>query len=53
VREFIVSIVVDIVGHVGVQLLKCCGIGWISTSTGDFAVRNASEFVVLHPEIGL
>ena len=51
--EFVVGIVVNVLRHIGVQHRKRGGIGWISSSTGHFAVRNAPELVVLHPEVSL
>src|SRR5260370_23350493 len=53
VGEFVVGIVVDVLGHVGVEHRKSGGVGWISASIRFFAVLNAPEFVVLHPEVSL
>jgi hypothetical protein len=46
-------IVVDILGHIRVQRRKGGSIGWVSASTWDLVIWNTSEFVVLHPEVGL
>jgi hypothetical protein len=53
VREFIVGVVVDVLGHIRIQYRKSSGVGGIPTSTRDFAVLNSREFVVLNPQIGL
>src|ERR1035438_4336699 len=49
--EFIVGSVVDVLSHVGIQDGKGGGKGRISGTPWDFAVWNAAEFVVLHPEV--
>src|SRR5580704_11067077 len=53
VSEFVVSIVVDILGHVRVQHRKSIGEGWIAASTRLLFVLNSRQFVVLHPEVRL
>src|SRR5262249_50072696 len=50
--EFVIGIVMDVLGHIRVELLKSDSIEWIPTAAWYFAVLNAPEFVVLHPEIG-
>src|SRR6266536_5069141 len=51
--EFIVGIVMDVLIHVFVQNRKSGSVGRISSSTWNFFVWDAAEFVVLHPEVGL
>ncbi len=53
VSEFVVGIVVDILGHVRVQHRKSIGEGWIAASTRLLLVLNSRQFVVLHPEVRL
>src|SRR5215469_2836371 len=54
VSKFIIGIVVDVLGHVPVKHLKSRGVKWIAASARNFAcVWDASQFVVLHPEISL
>ena len=50
--ELILGIVMDILGHVRIQHRKGSGVGSIPTPAWDFAVLDASQFVVLLPEIG-
>src|ERR1700726_4039560 len=50
---FIIGIVVDILCHIRVQHGKSCRISRVSTSAGDFVIRNTPEFVVLHPKVRL
>src|SRR5581483_10776339 len=52
VAHLILGIVVDILGHVGVQELDGLRVDWIPTATRDFTVLNTGEFVVLLPQIG-
>jgi hypothetical protein len=51
--ELILGIVVDILGHVPIQHLKGLDVGCTPTSTWDFAVLDASQFVVVLPQIAL
>ena len=51
--EFIVCIVVDVLGHIGVQHRKSGSVGWIPAATWNFAVLDPPKFVVLHPKVGL
>jgi hypothetical protein len=52
--ELIISVVMDVDGHVFIQHFKRTGVGWIAspTATRKFVVLDSSEFVVLNPEIG-
>ena len=52
VGELILGIVVDILGHVRIQHAKGLGVGSIPTPPWDFAILDASQFVVLLPKIG-
>ncbi len=52
VGELILGIVVDILGHVPIQHLQGSGVGWTPAPAWDFAVLDASQFVVLLPQIG-
>ena len=51
--DFIIGVVVNVLGHIAVQYRHRSRIGRIPASTRDFFIWNASEFVVLEPEIGL
>src|SRR5258708_40088146 len=50
--HLIFSVVVNILGHVCIKKRNGSGVGGTSTSSGDFAVLDSAEFVVLLPEIG-
>src|SRR5260370_4212776 len=50
--HLIFSVVVNILGHVRVKKRSGGGVGWTSTASGDFAVLDSPEFVVLLPQIG-
>src|SRR6267378_919575 len=50
--HLIFSVVVNVLGHVSIKKRDGGGVGWTSTSSGDFAVLDSPEFVVLLPEIG-
>ena len=52
VAELILGIVVDILGHVPIQHFKGFDISCTPTPPWDFAVLDASKFVVLLPQIG-
>src|ERR1700674_4947215 len=49
--HLIFSVVVNILGHVRINKRNGAGIGLTSTSSGDFAVLDSPEFVVLLPQI--
>lgn len=51
--EFIIGIVMDVLGHVGVQHREGGGERWIPASVWFFFILNAREFVVLYPEVSL
>ena len=53
VCELIISVVVNVLCYITVELYKGGGVSGISAASGDFTVWNASEFVVLHPKIRL
>ena len=50
---FILSVVVDVLVHVPIQLFHCVGVIWIPHAAWFFAILDSSEFVVLNPEIRL
>ena len=52
-RKLIVGIVVNVLRHVFIENRKSSGVGCVPTPAWDFAVRDSSEFVVLHPKVGL
>ena len=49
--DFVVGIVVNVLGKVRVQYGKRSGVGGIAGPAGNFPVLNPSEFVVLNPEV--
>src|SRR5215472_9817256 len=51
--DLIVSIVVDVLGHIRVQHGEVGGVEWTTTSTRNFGVLDATQFVVLDPKVGL
>ena len=53
VGEFILGIVVNILGHVRIENLKGSGVRCTPTSPWNLAVLDSSQFVVLYPQIGL
>src|SRR5260221_11766555 len=50
--HLIFGVVVNVLGHVSIKERDGGGVGWTSTSSGDFVVLDSPEFVVLLPEIG-
>jgi hypothetical protein len=50
--HLVLSIVVDVLSHVLIELGECLGVGGVSAAAGNFVVLDAAEFVVLLPEIG-
>jgi hypothetical protein len=52
VADLILGIVVYILGHVPIQHLKGSNVAWTPAPPWDFAVLDASQFVVLLPQIG-
>ena len=52
VGDFIIGVVMDVLGHVRVKILELLGVDWIPASPGNFAVLDSSEFVVLGPKVG-
>src|ERR1700686_2038251 len=50
--HLIFSVVVNILGHVRIKKPNGGGVGRTSPSSGDFAVLDSPEFVVLLPQIG-
>lgn len=49
VGEFVLGVVVNVLGHVLVENGDCRGVGGITAAARDLAVLNAGEFVVLLP----
>ena len=49
----ILGIIMDVLVHISIKGFYSLGVDWIATSSRDFAVLDACEFVVLAPEIGL
>ena len=52
VRDFIVGVVVDVLGKVQIELFQFGGVDGISAAAGDLVVLNSAKFVVLDPEVG-
>jgi hypothetical protein len=52
VRDFIVGVVVDVLGKVRIELFQFGGVDGISAAAGDLVVLNSAKFVVLDPEVG-
>jgi hypothetical protein len=53
VSELIVGVIVDVLVHVPIEDLESLGIGSIPAPARDLGVLDTTEFVVLHPKIGL
>ena len=52
--EFVICVVVDVLGHVHIELLNGRGVETVAAAARDFAcVRDTSQLVVLHPKVGL
>ena len=51
--DLIVGIIMDVLGHISVQHRDVGGVEWTATSTGDFGVLDATQFVVLDPKVSL
>jgi hypothetical protein len=51
--DLIIGIVVDVLSHISVQHCDVGGVEWTATSTRDFGVLDATQFVVLDPKVGL
>ena len=49
--DLIVGVVVDILGHVGVQHFHGGGVRWVPSSAWNFAVLDSGELVILLPQI--
>ena len=52
-RDFIVSVVMDVLSDIFVQYLERRSVSRISGSTWHFFILDTTEFVVLYPEIAL
>ena len=50
--EFVVGVVMDVLRHVGVEYRERVGVVRVAAPAGDFTVLNATELVVLLPEVG-
>src|SRR6266478_7774877 len=50
--QLVLGVVVNVLMHVFVKHFECLGVEAAAAASGDFAVLNAGEFVVLLPEIG-
>jgi hypothetical protein len=54
VADFIVGVVVDVLGHVAIQFLKSSHVQSIAAvDSGDFAVLGSSQLRILEPKVGL
>jgi hypothetical protein len=53
VSDLIVGIIVYVDGHIFVKDLQGLSVVWIASTTRDFIVLHAAEFVVLDPKVGL
>src|SRR5690348_4938039 len=51
VTELILGIVVDILGHVPIEYQKALDVGSTAASAWNFAILDASQFVVLLPQV--
>ncbi len=51
--HLIFGIVMNVLAHVAIERQEGRRVGWTPATSGNFAVMNSSEFVVLLPEIGL
>jgi hypothetical protein len=53
--DFILSVVMDVLRHIGIELRESCGVG--SASRGgksrEFVVLDTAQLRVLQPQIGL
>src|SRR5215469_4510726 len=53
VGKFVVSIVVNVLRHVGILLGNGVRVSRIAATAGNFVgIRNAAQLVVLHPKVG-
>ena len=53
VSDLIIGVVMDVVSHFILNNLQGLDISWIASAAWDFGVRDAAEFVVLNPKVGL
>jgi hypothetical protein len=51
--HLVLSVVVNVLRHVGVEHLKGLGVFVAASTSGNLAVLNSPKFVVLDPEICL
>ena len=51
--DLILGVVVDVIGHVVIEILELFGVGLVAASARDFVVLDSAELIVLLPEIGL
>src|SRR5437879_883443 len=48
----ILGIIMDVLVHISIKDFQGLGVDWIPSSSRDFAVLDASQLIVLDPEIG-
>src|SRR6516164_10838599 len=53
VSDLVVSVIVDVLCHVRVEVGQRGSVDWTATATWYFSVLDAPEFVVLHPKVAL
>jgi hypothetical protein len=53
VADLVLGVVVDVLGHVPVELLEGRRVGRAAAPAGDLAVLDPPELVVLLPQVGL
>ena len=51
--DLIIGVVMDVVFHFILNNLQGVAVGFIAMAAWDFVVRDAAEFVVLDPKVGL
>ena len=51
--DLILGVIMDILVHVFIQHSQRIMVGWVPATAWNFAVLDASEFVVLDPKVGL
>jgi hypothetical protein len=51
--DLIIGVVMDVVLHFILNHLQGVAVGFVAMAAWDFVVRDAAEFVVLDPKVGL